>query len=843
VLTVNAQVFWTEAFQNGCASDCYANSYVGPNGAWTTTSTGVNGSDANIWYVSGAECGNSAGVCGSVCGATDPSLHIGSNASVLGDGGASYLAGGLGFWFPETNMRAESPVINCTGHTNITLAFNYIENGDGVLDDATLWYYDGAIWTQINALAKTALTCTPQGLWTAFSILLPPSANNNANVKIGFNWTNNDDNVGTDPSIAVDDITLSTAPSGPPPVTSFSASDSTICAGACINFTDLSTNPPIISWNWTFPGSVTATSNVQNPVNICYNTAGTYTVTLISANANGSDTATMSIIVTANPVISVTPNPVTLCSGNSVLLTATGANTFAWSPASGLSATTGASVTANPSSNTTYTITGTTNGCTGTTSVTITVTSGITAFAGNDTTICSGSSINLLATGGTSYEWTPATGLSCTNCQSPVANPSSTTTYTVTVSSGTCTPATDQITVTVTPGPSITVVPNPVTLCSGAIDTLDASGADTYEWSPATGLNVTTGAQVIINPSSNTTYTVTGTTAGCSSTATVVVTITSGITAYAGADTSICVGDNVQLNATGGTTYAWSPSTGLSCTNCQNPVANPTSTTTYTVTVSSGSCVPATDAITITMASPPTASITGGPSVCAGQSLVLTASGGSTFAWSTGESTASITVNPLTSTTYSVTASNGGACTDEATINILVNALPSVTGFSDTTISIGGSVQLYATGAQTYSWSPPNDLSCTGCPNPEASPTVTTMYIVTGTDANGCIGYDSVLVTVNMECGEIFVPNAFSPNGDGRNDNLYVHGNCIKFMEFSIYDRWGEKVFYSADPQKGWDGKRNGKMMNSAVYMYFLKATLFDNTEIKPRKGDINLIH
>lgn len=208
--------FWTETFQNGCSSDCHANAYVGPNGAWTTTNTGANGGDPNIWYVSGAECGNAPAACGSVCGGTDPSLHLGSNASVLGDAGAAYLAGGLGFWFPQTNVRAESPVINCSAYSNITLTFNYIEWGSGSVDNGTLWYFDGASWALLIDLAKTACCGGPcngsrQGQWTTYSALLPASANNNPSIKIGFNWTNNDDNVGEDPSFAVDDIVLSVA--------------------------------------------------------------------------------------------------------------------------------------------------------------------------------------------------------------------------------------------------------------------------------------------------------------------------------------------------------------------------------------------------------------------------------------------------------------------------------------------------------------------------------------------------------------------------------------------------------------------------------------------------------
>lgn len=213
-------VFWTEAFTNSCTSACLVTTYTaGPNGAWTQTSTGTNDPQSNKWYVSCAENGNAAGQCGSNCSPNpDPSLHVGADDGIQPtDPGAAYDAGGIcpSFACVATNMRAESPVINCSGKSNITLAFNYIENGDGANDDAALWYYDSSTWTLLNALAKPSLgSCSPLGLWTTFSIALPASANNNPNVKIGFNWTNNDDGVGSDPSFAVDDITLSASITG-----------------------------------------------------------------------------------------------------------------------------------------------------------------------------------------------------------------------------------------------------------------------------------------------------------------------------------------------------------------------------------------------------------------------------------------------------------------------------------------------------------------------------------------------------------------------------------------------------------------------------------------------------
>lgn len=211
--------FWTETFSNSCTVGC--TTYTGPNGTWTVTSTGINNSGANIWYFSCAENGNAAGTCGTGCG-TDQSLHI-ANSGVstsaaffcpVGDCGAAYDDSSPA---EMTNKRVESPTINCSGYSDINVSFNYIENGQTTSDDASLWYFDGSLWLLLSNTPKTNnATCGGfgVGLWTAFSIQLPASANNNPNVKIGFNWTNNGDGNGTDPSIAVDDITLSVATVG-----------------------------------------------------------------------------------------------------------------------------------------------------------------------------------------------------------------------------------------------------------------------------------------------------------------------------------------------------------------------------------------------------------------------------------------------------------------------------------------------------------------------------------------------------------------------------------------------------------------------------------------------------
>ncbi len=225
-LIAHAQVFWTETFGTGCNVGQLASAYTGTNGVWTIASTGTNDSYANTFYVGAQEAGNAVGACGTGCvGTVDASLHVGSVAvpllSLTADNGASYNAGGL-CSAPFnicviTNKRAESPVINCSGKSSISISFAYMENGATILDDASLWYSAdaGTTWSLLNNMAKTPLgACAPQGTWTAYSFAMPASANNNPNVKIGFNWTNNDDGAGTDPSFAVDDITLTAAATG-----------------------------------------------------------------------------------------------------------------------------------------------------------------------------------------------------------------------------------------------------------------------------------------------------------------------------------------------------------------------------------------------------------------------------------------------------------------------------------------------------------------------------------------------------------------------------------------------------------------------------------------------------
>jgi len=660
----------------------------------------------------------------------------------------------------------------------------------------------------------------------------------------------------------------------------------TICNGQTANLTAVGGT----SYTWT----AGATSTGVNTADASPSTTTTYTVTGTTAGCSGTAVAT----VTVTPLPTVTVNSPTICPGQTANLSAGGATSYTWS--AGATATGANTADASPASTTTYTVTGTTSGCSNTAVATVTVSPGL-SITVNSPTICAGQTANLTANGGTTYTWTA--GATSTGVNTADASPSTTTTYTVTGSTGACS-GTAIATVTVTPLPTVTV--NSPTICAGQTANLTAGGATSYTWSAgatATGVNTADAS-----PAVTTTYTVTGTSSGCSNTAVATVTVGAALSITVNSPT-ICAGQTASLTANGGTTYTWS--SGATSTGANTADVSPASTTTYTVTGTTGGCS-GTAVATVTVNALPTVSISGTTSICAGQSTTLTASGAATYSWSSGASTAAISVSPGSTTTYTVTGTDANTCTNTATQTVTVTPMPIANAGNDITICAGTPVVLSASGGTNYSWSngaltasttvsPATTTSyivtvsngaCTDAdtvlitvnPAPTAvvsadvtivqgtsttltaggggtylwttgettssinvSPSQNTQYCVTV--SNGiCSDSACVRVFVDLACGELFVPNAFSPNNDGYNDffRVKINVDCVEELEFLVYDRWGEKVYEANTIQdavlNGWDGNYNGKAMDNAVFVYYLKIKLSNQSQVIKQKGNVSLI-
>lgn len=219
LVSVAQTTIYSEDFGSGCNQGQLATAYSGTNGNWTMTEL-LNGNAANQWYVSSTEAGTGSGNCGDGClsnpGLSNATLHVGNEEVVymtitvaVADNGASYNSGGIGgFGFTvDTDRRIESPLINTTGFQNVQLSFNYMEGGQGAMDNAELHINYGSGWGLHEDLTKTTTCPSGQGIWTNYTANLNAAAGL-TNLQIGFKWVNNDDAAGTDPSFAVDDILI-----------------------------------------------------------------------------------------------------------------------------------------------------------------------------------------------------------------------------------------------------------------------------------------------------------------------------------------------------------------------------------------------------------------------------------------------------------------------------------------------------------------------------------------------------------------------------------------------------------------------------------------------------------
>lgn len=508
----------------------------------------------------------------------------------------------------------------------------------------------------------------------------------------------------------------------PTPTVIASTSSNSICVGQT---TTLSATGAL-SYTWNPGGLIGATVNVT-PI-----TSTIYTVTGANAS-NCASTRTIAITVNPLPTLIASATPTAICNAGTVTLTATGANTYTWNPGN----LNGSVVTPTLNTTTVYTVTGSSlSGCTNSAIVTVAVnTLSPIAIVASPTAICNGASATLSASGPGSFTWTPGNLTTATIIVTPTVN----TTYTVTSTSGACTTS-QTLNLIVNPTPVLTTTSNPTFICSGNSATLTATGASTYTWNPGN----LTGSSVVVSPAASSIFTVTGTSSlGCTSTRTLILNVIPTPTLTVNASPSnLCLGNTTTLTASGAATYVWNPIGVFSATAFATPLAN----TVYTVNGSNGLCV-STRTILVTVNPLPTIIPAATPSaICSGNSATLSATGGVTYTWTPGNfNGSSVVVSPTVSTVFTVASTNSLGCNGTATVALTVNPNPSILiSASSSSICLGGSATLTATGATNYTWSPISAIGSVVVVNP----TVTTNYTVLGSNGT-CSSTQTITVVVN----------------------------------------------------------------------------------------------
>lgn len=503
--------------------------------SWTTnTVTGAEGAGSNEWYISCQEEGVGTGICGSACTLGDQTLHISTNSGGIGDVGAAYLEGGGGL--TDTDRRSESGDISTVGETNLSLSFDLIGAGGGTDFCELLYSIDGGgSWTVLDP-TLTTLCCggvacdgVLQGLWQTNTYALPVACEGIPNLRIGFRWQNVDDGIATDPSVAIDNLRITTTTAGAGPTAEFTmAPGPSICVGETITFTDASTTVGAVTYDWVFTGGAPATAGTVGPHAVTFNTPGAFPVTLTVTDDDGTDDTTVTVTVNPPPAMTVSATPSDIiCTEDDVILTASGADSYVWTGG----VTNG--VPFVPGTTTTYTVTGeiTATGCQASVDITITVIDCVPLIAGFSypDPVCADQCFTLTDTSlGNASEWQWDFGGASTDNTDSVQNPTvcfdeGPGTYdiqlTVTDVAGQTSSTTN--TITVYSSPKVTTSADTCIDLGGSVELVayDTIPDLTYLWEPDYFVNCTDCPVTFGGPEFDTTYTVTVTdTNGCTAT-------------------------------------------------------------------------------------------------------------------------------------------------------------------------------------------------------------------------------------------------------------------------------------------------------------------------------------
>ena len=529
-----------------------------------------------------------------------------------------------------------------------------------------------------------------------------------------------------------------------------------------------SQNPPGTTYLW-------SNGKTTSSIGVSPNVPTTYSVTIFSGTGNCTSSAAFEVYPYPIPVFTVTYNKAdSICKGQSVLITANpggGVYQYYWYGPFGAQDTVNY-WTVSPTTSTTYTLIARNKGCYFDSLLHIKVNNPPAVYFSGATNLCQGSTTTICATGGTQYHWSTGQTTSCVNVKPPASI-----TYTVLVSSGACYKDTT-FTIIVDTMPNVKFIGD-TAICKGDSTDIHVKGGYTYLWN--TGSTADSIHVVGVYPSTYYyTYYVTVTKGACSkdSAKITVKVYPRPKPSFYPKDTTVCEFDTVQLTATGGNYYIWTPkNSGLRYYKGYGDTmvnrAAPKTTTVYDVKICTWGCCRDTNLMTMNIIPGPSATVCCDTTVTSG-----------------------------------------------TPVQLQVNFDPGP--------------------FRVLNWSPTYGLNCSTCSNPIATVDVTTKYVVTLYDyVTTCTHNDSVTIDI-FNCN-VFVPNIFSPNNDGYNDYLYVRSLCLKNMDFAVYDRFGNKVFETRNQNTPWDGTFNNKPMNMGTYMWYLTGVLTDGTQVN-RSGNVTLI-
>jgi gliding motility-associated-like protein len=654
------------------------------------------------------------------------------------------------------------------------------------------------------------------------------------------------------------------------------------CPPVMARFNNTSAGAVRVKWDF---GDGTTADNVNYPSHI-YTKAGTYIVTLYVYGYNGlTGTYTDSVKVKGLDA-AIKFDPKETCSSQPVNFnaSATGVTNYVWDFGDGqlFSSTDSTAVHSyrGPGVYKPSLLITNTDGCTVAAASTekITIDSLSAKIKGIPLQACNQAKINFNAevysVGASqnqnflSYKWNFGTGNAAdtANTANPVFQYNTPGTYTVTLRvtarSGCVKDVSEIVVVKESSKGTITA---PAAICAGETATFTSAATITngvqWSWDFKNGQTAT-----IQNPSAQT-YVTAGSypvtlvvnNQGCLDTATHMLIVNAlPVVQLSPTQPKVCVGNSIQLAATGGTAYQWSPAAGLSDAQIANPFASPANTTNYRVVVTNQYGCKKTDSITVRVVQPISISGNTNYSICEGEFAQLTVTGALSYKWINNTqglgstSSASTTASPATTTTYTVVGYDAENCfTDTLDVNVVVHPKPTVNAGPDMQSLPGNTVQLNATGSNnisTWMWRPPDFLSCVQCPSPVSSTNRTITYIIEAKTDKNCSASDSVTIEILCNGSQIFIPNSFTPNGDGKNDYFSVLGNGASLIKlFVIYDRWGNKVFERSnltvdDPKAKWDGNYKGYPAPIGSFTYSIQLTCDATGESFVRSGSVTIL-